>query len=104
MVPSGPRSATTSRGPRRTGRTGAAGAGSGRRSLWVIAMAALAAHRLWRAFFQKGLEPGLGLVVTLSDRGDQRLGQVAAGGVRLGAAREPPGDRANCPRRLSRAP
>src|SRR4051794_17226183 len=103
MVPSR-RSTVTSRGPRRTGRTGAAGAASGRRSLTGAVMVRRSAsgfvaqslvsrgflvhgppvHDFGRALLEKSLEPRLRLLVGLGDRRDQRLGEIAGGGIGLG--------------------
>ena len=45
-------------------------------------------HGLRRALLQERLEPRLGLVVALRDRRDQRLGQIAAGRIGFGDARQ----------------
>src|SRR4051795_12901632 len=113
MIPSRPRSTVTLRGPRRTGRSGAAGAASGRRSLTGAVMARGSAsglvaqslvargllvhgrlvHDLGRALLEKSLEPRFRLLVGLGDRRDQRLGEIAGGGIGLSDPRQHLGDR-----------
>src|SRR6201993_4901089 len=91
MVPSALRSLTTSRGPRRTARTGA-GSALRRRALTGVAMGSSVAYRLRRPLLEKGLEPRLRLVVALGDRRDQRLGDIAASGIGVGNPRQHVGD------------
>src|SRR5262249_56640360 len=121
MVPSGLRSTTTSRGPKRTARIGGFDVTQSDRSFsrtreprvscsesaaWVPAFAGtsgersvsaerdmiLIAHRLRRSLLEKGFQPRLGLVVVLGDGGDQRLGEIAARRIGLRDARQHVGD------------
>ena len=50
-------------------------------------------HDFGRALLEKGLEPRLRLLVGLGDRRDQRLGEIAGGGIGLGDPRQHLGDR-----------
>src|SRR5436190_11826059 len=96
IVPSALRSSSTFAGPSRTGRSGADAA--------LMSRIASATEHLLAALLEKILQPRLGVVAALRDRGHQRFGEQPARRIALGDPRQYVHDREIRQRRISRHP